>query len=63
MPDSAASSVFESLTSSGIRGVLNFAPVRLRAADDIIVGTVNLVSELENVIYFVNVAGKARSRK
>ncbi len=63
VPESAASAVVDTMTQSGIKGILNFAPVRLRGLEDTIISSVNLVSELENVIYFVNVSGKAKAKK
>jgi redox-sensing transcriptional repressor len=54
VPDIAAQQVLDMMTQAGIRGILNFAPIRLRGQDDTVIGHVNLVSELENVIYFMN---------
>ena len=44
---------------SGINGVLNFAPIQLKTAENCIVSNVNLETELENLIYFVNALQKA----
>ena len=60
VPDIAAQSVLDMMLACGIKGVLNFAPLRLRAAEDIVVNNVNLEIELENVIYFVNAQEKTR---
>ena len=60
VPDIAAQSVLDMMLACGIKGVLNFAPLRLRAPEDIVVNNVNLELELENVIYFVNVQEKAK---
>jgi redox-sensing transcriptional repressor len=54
VPDIAAQHVFNLMTSAGIRGVLNFAPINLRSSDGAVVNNVSLELELENVIYFVN---------
>jgi len=54
VPDMAAQSIFELMLKAGIRGVLNFAPIRLKAPDECVVSHVNLAIELENLIYFVN---------
>jgi redox-sensing transcriptional repressor len=59
VPDVAAHHVSEIMISAGIKGILNFAPIQLRGADDVIVSNINLEVELENLIYFVNAAGKA----
>jgi redox-sensing transcriptional repressor len=42
------------LLSAGIKGVMNFAPICLKAPDGCIVNNINLETELENLIYFVN---------
>lgn len=61
VPDVAAHHVSEIMISAGIKGILNFAPIQLRAADDVVISNINLEVELENLIYFVNVQGKAES--
>jgi NADH/NAD ratio-sensing transcriptional regulator Rex len=33
---------------------LNFAPICLRGPEDCVINNINLETELENVIYFVN---------
>ena len=58
VPDTAAQMVMDELLAAGIKGVLNFAPVRLRAPEDITVNNVDLRLELENVLYFVNALNK-----
>ena len=58
VPDVAAHHVSEIMISAGIKGILNFAPIQLRGAEDVIVSNINLEVELENLIYFVNAAGK-----
>ncbi len=59
VPDIAAQQVFEIMISAGIKGVLNFAPIRLKDTPDVVVNNVNLELELENVIYFVNALERA----
>ncbi|MCE5186827.1 MAG: redox-sensing transcriptional repressor Rex [Planctomycetaceae bacterium] len=59
VPDVAAHHVSEIMISAGIKGILNFAPIQLRAADEVIIGNINLEVELENLIYFVNAQDKA----
>ena len=56
----SAPGVFESMVASGIKGVLNFAPVSLKTQEDIVVENVNLVGELESLIYFVNALKKIK---
>lgn len=58
VPDAAAQAVCDALVAAGIRGILNFAPIVLRAEEGVVVNNVNLQNELENVIYFVNTLAK-----
>jgi redox-sensing transcriptional repressor len=58
VPDTSSQQVFNLMAGAGIKGVLNFAPIRLRSTPDIIINNVNLVMELENLIYFVNAREK-----
>jgi redox-sensing transcriptional repressor len=60
VPDHAAGEIFDLMVSSGIKGVLNFAPVNLKTQEDVIVENVNLVGELESLIYFVNASKKMK---
>jgi redox-sensing transcriptional repressor len=59
VPDYAAQQVLELLRSAGIKGILNFAPINLRESPDCVINNINLVTELENIIYFVNAREKA----
>jgi redox-sensing transcriptional repressor len=63
VPDMAAQSVADSMFLAGIRGILNFAPIRLKSPEDRVLNNVNLEVELENLIYFVNVLDKTREHK
>ncbi|MDD5746214.1 MAG: redox-sensing transcriptional repressor Rex [Candidatus Omnitrophica bacterium] len=54
VPENAAQPVLDIMVGAGIKGVLNFAPIRLRAPEECVINSVNLVPELENVIYFSN---------
>ncbi|MEI8345492.1 MAG: redox-sensing transcriptional repressor Rex, partial [Candidatus Omnitrophota bacterium] len=60
VPEIAAQSVLDQMVTAGIKGVLNFAPLRLRAPEDIVINNVNMELELENLIYFVNARQKAQ---
>ncbi len=60
VPDNAAPGVMEALLEAGIKGVLNFAPIQLKAPEECVVNNVNIESELENVIYYVNALQKSR---
>lgn len=54
VPDYSAQQVLELVVPAGIQGVLNFAPICLRGPEGCVVNNINLETELENVIYFVN---------
>ena len=43
-------------SKAGIKGVLNFAPICLKAPQGCVVNNINLETELENLIYFINAA-------
>jgi redox-sensing transcriptional repressor len=63
VPDTSAQQVSELMLSSGIKGILNFAPIQLRGAEDAVINSINLEVELENLIYFVNAAKKAQNMR
>jgi len=58
VPSLAAPQVADILLSSGIKGILNFAPIRLKEREGCVIENINLVTELENIIYFVNALEK-----
>jgi len=60
VPDYAAQQVLELMLSAGIRGVLNFAPICLKAPEGCVVNNINIESELENLIYFVNASNNEK---
>ena len=63
VPDFAAQDVLEVMIESGIRGVLNFAPICLKESRGCVVRNLNLETELENIIYFTALAGKGEVGK
>ncbi len=54
VPAEAAGNVYGIMVNAGIRGILNFAPIRLKEKGDCYINNVNLANELENVMYFCN---------
>jgi redox-sensing transcriptional repressor len=62
VPEAAAQQVLDLMVLAGVKGVLNFAQIRLRAPKECVVNNVNLVLELENVIYFSNLMDKTLER-
>ncbi len=63
VPEQQARECVAALEDAGIRGILNFAPIHIRTRDDIIVSSVNLRIELENLIYFISARKKAKKKK
>jgi redox-sensing transcriptional repressor len=63
VPDTVATSVFETMVGAGIRGVLNFTSVELKCsaaceegggcAEECIVNNVNIGLEIENLFYLI----------
>lgn len=57
--DYSAQDVLDFMIKSGIKGILNFASIRLVAPEEIFITNVNLVIELETMNYFVNAIKKS----
>ncbi|MCF7837249.1 MAG: redox-sensing transcriptional repressor Rex [Candidatus Marinimicrobia bacterium] len=53
-PDNAAGRIFEQLKESGVRGVLNFAPVQLKSSEACVVQNLHLREEIEQLFYLVH---------
>lgn len=54
VPANDAQMVSNQLVEAGIQGILNFTAVRLSVPDDVIVQSVDLTTELQTLIYFLN---------
>jgi redox-sensing transcriptional repressor len=54
VPDFAAQQIADTMIQAGVKGILNFAPMRLHGPENVVINNVNLVLELENTIYFAN---------
>lgn len=52
-PDHAAQQALDVMVDAGIKGILNFAPIRLRVPEECVIRSVDLGHELEKIIYFV----------
>ena len=52
-PPGAAQKVCDSMVRAGLRAVLNFAPVRVRAPENVLVKTVDLKVHLEELSFFL----------
>lgn len=58
VPATDAQSIADILVENGIRGILNFAPTRLKVPADVFVEDVDITMNMEKVIYFS--AGKKK---
>src|SRR4030042_1213258 len=54
VPSISAQKVCEGMLSAGIKGILNFAPIRLKVNEDTVITNVNILGKLENVLFFVH---------
>lgn len=54
VPEVAAQATVDILVPAGIQGILNFAPIKLKAPESCSISYVNVETELENLIYTVN---------
>lgn len=54
VPEISAQEVSDELVRSGIKGIVNFAPVLLKVPPEVVINNVNLCDELESVIYYVH---------
>lgn len=61
VPSEAAQTVADRLVAAGIQGLLNFAPVVLRAPSHVSVQTVDLTVQLEQLAFLVQDRGITRS--
>jgi redox-sensing transcriptional repressor len=54
VPEISAQEVTDELVRSGIKGIVNFAPVLPKVPPEVVINNVNLCDELESVIYYVH---------
>ncbi|HEL0622451.1 TPA: redox-sensing transcriptional repressor Rex, partial [Streptococcus equi subsp. zooepidemicus] len=54
VPSIYAQEVADQLIEAGIRGILSFAPLHLQVPKGVIVQSVDLTSELQTLLYFMN---------
>ena len=62
VPEFAAQQVLELMIQTGIRGILNFAPICLKEPEGCVVRNLNFEIELENIIYFTNVIEETEAK-
>lgn len=53
-PESSVDEIVPELEAAGIKGILNFTPVRLHVSEKINVQNVDLTNELQTLIYYIN---------
>ncbi|MBN2722921.1 MAG: redox-sensing transcriptional repressor Rex [Deltaproteobacteria bacterium] len=63
LPAEAAQTMATRLTNCGIKGILNFAPVRLRVPDDVYVENIDVTMSLEKVAFFANQKSEDREKE
>lgn len=63
VPAHAAQSVADALVDAGVRGILNLAPVPLRAPPGTFVEDMDITMSLEKVAYFARMAEREPARK
>lgn len=54
VPQSAAQKTADEMIEAGIKGIMNFTPLRLSAPSDVRVQNVDLATELQTLIYFLD---------
>ncbi len=62
VPDFAAQGVLDRMVKAGIKGALNFAPIRLNIPENFIMDTVNVGVKLETVLYSVSALNRKNSK-
>lgn len=59
VPENATAQIMDMLLKSGIRGILNFAPVQLKGNDRCIIRNINIAMEIENLFSYVRFMQKS----
>lgn len=54
VPSTAAQKTTDEMVDAGVKGIMNFTPIRLSAPADVRVQNVDLATELQTLIYFLN---------
>lgn len=62
-PVRAAQEVADALAAAGVRGILNFAPRKLRVPDEVWVRTVDMTTEFESLSFALSQPHVARRRR
>lgn len=54
VPSESAQEMADALVKGGIKGIMNFTPIRVTVPEDVRVHNVDLTNELQTLIYFIN---------
>jgi redox-sensing transcriptional repressor len=54
VPQMVAKHTVDLLAASGVGGILNFTPIKFQSTAELTINNINIVHELENLIYVVN---------
>jgi redox-sensing transcriptional repressor len=54
VPQNVAQKAANDLTEAGIKGIMNFTPIRLSVPEDVRIQNVDLTNELQTLIYFLD---------
>jgi redox-sensing transcriptional repressor len=54
VPSKAAQAVAEQAVAGGVKGIMNFTPIRINVPEDVLVQNVDLTNELQTLIYFID---------
>lgn len=54
VPQNVAQKATNDLTEAGIKGIMNFTPIRLSVPEDVRIQNVDLTNELQTLIYFLD---------
>lgn len=62
-PELSAQQVLDELVRAGVKGFLNFTPIRLRAPEDVVINNVDIYAEIEKIIYFISAMERSTNGK
>jgi len=65
VPPQAAQKIADKLAGSGVTGILNFAPIALKASRNVFVSNMDMACELESLVFFIkqNIEIKSKGRR
>lgn len=61
VPQDVAQDITDKVVKVGVKGILNFTPIRLTVPDHVFVQNVDLTNELQSLIYFVDSDNEKRA--